>query len=174
MKSWLIALCALTLLSVNADDSFFGNLNHDVVVDRFAKGGNILIQTIEFPKKDFFEVKINYKIKVKVLLFTKTVEGDEFIHMPNSYQTEQGFLDLERDGVHQDPRVHLVHQGRTNWGPYYDCHRVFIDPTEHNRWDGEFVYCPDIPKSGIGQMKLVIKDIPFLGKGTVVSRWNQR
>lgn len=172
MKSWLIMLLVSVSSFVSANSEFFGDIHHNVVKDNFAKGGNIVIQTRELDKEDFFEVKINYNLKVKVLFFTKDVVGDEIIHMPHSYQTEEGFLNLERDGVYRDPRVNLVHKGRTDWGPYYDCHKVLIDPALHDRWEGEFVYCPDVPKSGIGQMKLIIKSIPFLGQGTVVSRWN--
>lgn len=175
MKSWLISLFLCTITCAHADNSFFGEIRHNVIRDSFAQKGTISIQTLEISEsEDLFEVVINYDLDVRVLIFNRNVKGSEGIKMPNSYRTEQGFLDLQRDGSYQDPRVTLTHKGRTNWGEFYDCHKVIMDPAEHNRWIGEFVYCPGAPKSGIIEMKLNILNIPLLGEGTVLSKWDRR
>ncbi len=175
MKSWLISVFLCTITCAQAGNSFFGEIRHNVVRDSFAQNGTIRIQTLEIPKsEEFFDVVIKYDLNVRVLIFNRNVLGEEAIRMPNSYRSEQGFLDLQREGTYRDPRVTLKHIGRTDWKDFYDCHLVSMDPAEHNRWIGEFVYCPDAPKSGIVQMKLNILNIPLLGEGTVLSKWNQR
>lgn len=181
MKTRLFSLCCLVLLGVslsafaNNDINFKEGLWHDVVPGDFAKKGTIYIQTRDLEEEtQFFQARFKYDFDYKFLFFNRNLSGEKVVDMPIRFQTEQGFIDLERESVYEDDRVTLTHKGRLDWAPYYDCHLIRLVPKTSEKWEGSFIYCPDVPKSGISEMRLTVKKIPLVGRKTIISKWRNR
>ncbi len=168
-------LSLLMVVSIKASEpKFKEGLWHDVVPDNLAKKGTVYIQTRDLPEQSqFFQARFKYDFNYQFLFFNRNMAGEEFVDMPIRFQTEQGFIDLENEGTYDDERVTLYHKGRKDWAPYYDCHYVRLVPKKSDKWEGHFIYCPDVPRSGISEMQLTVKKIPLLGEHTIVSQWRQ-
>jgi hypothetical protein len=177
MKTGLFSLFLylITITSTLANQvQFQEGLWHDVVPDSLAKKGTIYIQTRETPEDyQYFQARFKYDFNYQFLFFKRNMAGEEVVDMPIRFQSEQGFIDLETGGTYTDERVTLYHKGRREWAPYYDCHYIRLVPKKSDKWEGHFIYCPDVPKSGISEMQLTVKKIPLLGEHTIVSQWRK-
>lgn len=168
----LAMLCTSLILKANEVVQFNEGLWHDIVPDSLAKDGTIYIQTRDLPEEaGFFQARFKYDFNYQFLFFNRNMAGEEVVDMPIKFQTEQGFIELETEKSYEDERVTIYHQGRRDWAPFYDCHFIQLVPKSSQKWEGHFVYCPDVPKSGISEMQLTVKKIPFLGEHTIISRW---
>jgi hypothetical protein len=163
-------------LVVALNTNFDAGIEHSAVPDRLVKKGSVVIQTRDLPQEqngnDFYQTRIKYNFVIETLFSRRTRKGEETFKLPNSFKDEQGYLDLQLQNRYEDKNILMVHRGRKNWKGHYDCHIIKLVPKYKDTWDGEFFYCPDAPKSGIVELRFRVKNIPFLGEHTIVSRWD--
>lgn len=168
MTTWMALVLAL-------NTNFDAGLNHRAIPDKLVKSGTVVIQTRDLPQQEngneFYQTRIKYNFVIETLFSRKVRKGEETFTLPNSFQTEDGYIDLESSKVYEDKDIKLIHQGRDRWEGYYDCHFLKIVPKYKDTWDGQFFYCPDAPKSGIVELRFRVKNIPFLGEHTITSQW---
>lgn len=164
---FLALLLMCVALSAHAK-SYSSGITHSVQKDNLADKGTVHIQYRPLDEQSF-EAKFNYDFSYSFLFIKRNYKGAEVQAIPNSFLTEEGYLELERTKRFEDDRVTLTYLKRANWREYYDCHMIKIVPKVSVRWEGKFIYCPDLPETGIAQMQLTVKKIPFLGEHTFIS-----
>lgn len=147
---------------------YSSGIKHIVEKDKLAKSGAIHIQYRPLDERSF-EARFKYTFNYSFLFINRTYEGAEIQAIPNSFLDEDGYLKLEKSKRFEDERVTLTYLKRANWRDLYDCHMIKIVPKVSVRWEGKFIYCPDLPETGIAQMQLTVKKIPFLGQHTFIS-----
>lgn len=165
-----VILSALFISQAQAQAQYSKGIQHIVIKDKLADSGAIHIQYRSFDEKSF-EARFKYDFKYRFLFISRHFQGEEIQPIPNSYLTEDGYLELERTRRFEDSRVTLTYLKRSNWKDLYDCHMVKIEPKVSVRWEGKFIYCPDLPETGIAQMQLTVKKIPFIGSHTFISNY---
>lgn len=165
-----MAVIFLAILANNVQAQYSSGIKHIVNKDKLADSGVIHIQYRPLDEGSF-EARFKYDFKYKFLFISRHFQGEEIQAIPNSFLTEDGYLELEKTRRFEDDRVTLTYLKRSNWKDLYDCHMIKIVPKVSVRWEGKFIYCPDLPETGIAQMQLTVKKIPFVGSHTFTSNY---
>lgn len=153
---------------------FSRGILHQIDTTRIARKGNIMIQYRDVSVESI-ELKLNYEFEFRFMMMRRSEKGMTTQEIPADFKEEQGYIDLERDGIYEDDKVRLTHLGRTDWRSYYDCHVIHVFPKSRRaNWEAEFTYCPDLPEIGIGKVEFSATNIPIIGNYSLTSQYRRQ
>ncbi len=128
--------------------AFGQSLYHKVIPNQIVKKGELVISTE--PLVETVRAVIQYKVNGP-LIPRKYREGTLKQELDLKYETEDGYLELERIGSETRDGHRLVHQGRDGLK-----HLVGIYPS-HGDWSARVTYDPEAPSLGWVALKVTLK-----------------
>lgn len=165
----LFAIIAMLMAgAVCAEHSTTEILTHNAVPDKIIKSGAMVITSEQISTTEF-KLKLKYKLKAKIFIFKKTIEGEQIELLPIKFLYNYGYLELEETGSMIYKNIELTHVKRINLENYEDCHEVHLRPLTNKKWEGNIVYCPGVQSIGFAKTNLTYNKVPFIGQHTLTT-----
>jgi hypothetical protein len=157
----LLILSSFTFISQAA--------NYKIVKGRLHTGGSVQSSTVINPtQNDQLIVEIRYEILAKpfVPVPREQLKGKYQQMLPQSFVSEDAYLQIEKEGPLKIDEATVYHLGRVSIGRYTDAHKIRIDP-DNKKSEIIAIYHPQVSDVGWVRVYLTVKKIPLIGDYTL-------